>query len=168
MSRQQRPPRIQPGPGQESVWDYPRPPALEHSEKHLEVFFNDILIADSSSVKKVMETSGPPVYYIPEADIEMKYLKHSAHKTLCEWKGVASYYDIEVHDKRAPNAAWHYPEPIPGYEDLKGHIAFYAQLMDACFVDGELVMPQHGTFYGGWITSEIVGPFKGEPGTEGW
>ena len=168
MSRRNMPERIEPGPGQESVWDYPRPPAIEHSSKHVEVFFNDILIADSSDVIKVMETSGPPVYYIPEADIEMKHLLESAHRTFCEWKGVASYYDLAVHDKRAQSAAWHYPEPTSGYEDLTGHIAFYAQLMDSCFVDGELVKPQYGTFYGGWITSDIVGPFKGEPGTEGW
>jgi len=160
--------RIQPGPGQESVWDYPRPPALEPSKKHIEVFFNDILIADSTQVKRVIETSGPPVYYIPQADIEMKYLTQSEHNTFCEWKGIASYYDVTVHDKRAPNAAWYYPEPTPGFEALKDYVAFYAQLMDTCYVDGELVKPQYGTFYGGWITSDIVGPFKGEPGTEGW
>ncbi len=168
VDRRTKPERIEPGPGKESVWDYPRPPALENSDKHIEVFFNDILIADSSEVKRVVETSGPPVYYVPEADIEMKYLFESTHRTLCEWKGVASYYDIAVHDKRALNAAWHYPEPTRGFESIKGYIAFYAQLMDACFVDGEIVKPQHGTFYGGWITSDIVGPFKGEPGTEGW
>ena len=166
--RQIHPERIEPGPGQESVWDYPRPPALVASEKHIEVFFNDLLIADSSEVKKVMETSGPPVYYIPEEDIEMKHLVASSQRSMCEWKGLAHYYDIEVHDKKAPNGAWHYPEPFEGYEILKGYIAFYAQLMDACYVDGELVTPQHGTFYGGWITSDIVGPFKGEHGTEGW
>jgi uncharacterized protein (DUF427 family) len=162
------PERIEPRPGQESVWDYPRPPGLEQSDKHIEVFFNDILIADSSEVIRVVETSGPPVYYIQEADIEMKHLVQSAHATYCEWKGAASYYDIEVHDKKTRNAAWHYPQPTPGFEGIKGYIAFYAQLMDACFVDGELVKPQHGTFYGGWITSDIVGPFKGEPGTEDW
>lgn len=160
--------RIEPGPGQESVWDYPRPPALEHSERHVEVFFNNILIADSSDVIRVLETSSPPVYYIPESDIEMKFLAENSHRTFCEWKGVAHYYDLKVHDKTALRAAWHYPDPVPDFAELKNHIAFYAQKMDRCFVDGEIVKAQSGDFYGGWITSDIVGPFKGEPGTEGW
>lgn len=163
-----KPERIEAGPGQESVWDYPSPPALQHSEKHIEVFFNDILIADSTDVKRVIETSGPPVYYIPQADILMKHLVKSTHNTYCEWKGSASYYDITVHDKTERNAAWYYPRPTEEFEGIKDHVAFYAQLMDTCYVDGELVKPQYGTFYGGWITSEITGPFKGEPGTEGW
>ena len=160
--------RIEPAPGQESVWDYSRPPRIEKSVKHVEVFFNNILIADSTDARRVLETSSPPVYYIPRDDIEMKYLIPAAKMTVCEWKGAASYYSVSVHDKRADNAAWHYPEPAPGYESIIGYIAFYPQLTDACYLDGELVIPQPGRFYGGWITADIVGPFKGEPGTEGW
>ena len=160
--------RIEPAPGQESVWDYPRPPRVEDTDKHVEVFFNNILIADSTDAKRVLETSSPPVYYIPRQDIEMKYLIPSAKMTVCEWKGAASYYSISVHGRVAENAAWCYPDPAPGYESIRGYVAFYPQMMDACFVDGELVKAQSGRFYGGWITKDIVGPFKGEPGTEGW
>ncbi len=160
--------RIEAKPGQESVWDYPRPPRVEDSEKHVEIFFNDIMIADSSATKRVLETSSPPVYYLPLEDIEMRYLSLSDKKTMCEWKGLASYYNIKVHDKAALNAAWYYPDPIPEYSVLKGYVAFYPQYMDVCYLDGEVVSPQPGSFYGGWITSDIVGPFKGEPGTEGW
>lgn len=160
--------RIEPGLGQESVWDYPRPPAVQHTDKHVEVFFNNILIADSTDTIRVLETSSPPVFYIPPQDIEMKYLIESGRNTYCEWKGIASYYTVEVHDRRADNAAWYYPDPAPGYESIKDYVAFYPGQMDACYVDGELVKAQPGKFYGGWITSDIVGPFKGEPGTEGW
>lgn len=160
--------RIEPGPGQESVWDYPRPPVVRDTEKHIEVFFNNILIADSTDAIMVLETASPPVYYIPPEDVEMKYLIESGKTTYCEWKGTASYYTVSVHDKRAEDAAWFYHEPAPGYETIKDYIAFYPQLMDACYVDGEIAKPQPGRFYGGWITSDITGPFKGEPGTEGW
>lgn len=160
--------RIEPAPGQESVWDYPRPPAVQDTGKHIEVFFNDILIADSTDAKRVLETASPPVYYIPPSDVEMRYLLKSDKTTFCEWKGEASYYTVSVHDKSAKDAAWFYPNPAPGYESIKNYIAFYPQLMDACYVDGEIVKPPPGKFYGGWITSDIAGPFKGEPGTEGW
>jgi len=160
--------RIEPGPGQESVWDYPRPPRVEDTEKHIEVFFNDILIADSTDAKRVLETSSPPVYYIPTRDIEMKYFLQTDKHSLCEWKGEANYYTIKVHDKTAHNAAWYYPDPVSSFESIKNYIAIYPQEMDACFVDGERAQSQEGDFYGGWITSDIVGPFKGRPGTESW
>lgn len=160
--------RIEPGEGQESVWDYPRPPRVEDTEKHIEVFFNDILIADSTDVKRVLETSSPPVYYIPTEDIEMKYFLKSERRSFCEWKGAASYYSIKVHDKTVHDAAWYYPNPTPSFESIRNYVAIYAENMDTCFVDGEIVQSQAGNFYGGWITSDIVGPFKGEPGTEGW
>ena len=160
--------RIEPKPGQESVWDYPRPHRVEYCDRHIEVFFNNILIADTHEAKRVLETSSPPVYYIPPKDIQMKYLKETGKNTFCEWKGVASYYTVAVHGRRAENAAWFYPDPAPGYESIKDYVAFYPQKVDACYVDGELVKAQSGSFYGGWITSDIVGPFKGEPGTEGW
>jgi uncharacterized protein (DUF427 family) len=160
--------RIPPGPGQESVWDYPRPPRLEDSAQHVQVVFSGVVIAETRRAKRVLETSHPPVYYIPPQDIEMQYLVPTGHTTWCEWKGQAAYYTLIVDDQQAPNAAWFYPNPTPAFSALKDHVAFYPQIMDACYVDGERVMPQPGGFYGGWITSDIVGPFKGEPGTEGW
>ncbi len=155
---------IEPGPGQESVWDYPRPPRVEDVSKHIEIIFNDIKIVDTWEAKRVLETSHPPVYYIPPKDIRMEYLVEITGTSLCEWKGRANYYTVVVGDKRAERAAWCYPDPKPAYAVIKDHIAFYPALMDACYVDGERVRPQPGGFYGGWITSNIVGPFKGDPG----
>ncbi len=160
--------RVEPGSGQESVWDYPRPPRVEQTGKQIQVVFNGVLIADSRRAWRVLETSHPPVYYIPPQDIRMDCLSQAAGRSFCEWKGQAGYYDVCVGDKRAANAAWYYPKPTPAFAGIKDHVAFYAGLMDACTVDGELVQPQPGGFYGGWITSDIVGPFKGEPGTWGW
>ncbi len=160
--------RIEPEPGQESVWDYPRPPRVEDSTKHIKVVFNNVVIADTQRAKRVVETSSSPVYYITPEDINMGHLKETQKNTICEWKGVASYYTVIVGDRQAQNAAWFYTNPTSGYTSIKNYVAFYPQKMDACYVDGELVKPQPGGFYGGWITSGIVGPFKGEPGTEGW
>ena len=160
--------RIQPAPGQESVWDYPRPPRLEESTKHIRVIFNGITIADTHHAKRILETSHPPVYYIPPQDIKMEYLTPTARTTYCEFKGSASYYTISVNGKTATNAAWYYPSPSQSYEALANYIAFYPSRMDACYVDEERVQAQEGDFYGGWITSQIVGPFKGGPGTAGW
>jgi uncharacterized protein (DUF427 family) len=160
--------RVEPEPGQESVWDYPRPPRIEDSQKHIQVIFNGRVIAETRHAKRVLETSHPPVYYIPPDDIKMEYLHVSARSTWCEWKGQAGYCDLVVEDKRVPNAAWFYPHPTAEYESIKDHVAFYAHLMDACYVDGKRVRPQPGGFYGGWITDEIVSPFKGEPGTSNW
>jgi uncharacterized protein (DUF427 family) len=117
---------------------------------------------------KVMETSHPPVYYIPPNDVERTYLRPSAHHTVCEFKGTASYYDLVVGDRESKNAAWYYPQPNAGYEVLRDYVAFYPQAVDECTVDDEVVTPQPGHFYGGWVTSEVVGPFKGSPGTMGW
>lgn len=164
MNRQ----RIQPGPGQESVWDYPRPPRLEDSAKHIQIIFNGIAIVDTHQAKRVLETSHPPNYYIPPADIKMEYLLRQNRTSFCEWKGQAGYYTIIVGDKQAPNAAWFYPDPTPAFASIKDYVAFYPGLMDTCYVDSERVQPQPGDFYGGWITSDIVGPFKGGPGTWGW
>ena len=162
------PQRIQPGPGQESVWDYPRPPRVEDSARHIQVVFNGVVVADTRRARRVLETSHPPVYYIPPEDIRMEYLLPSPHRTWCEWKGQAAYYHVQVGDRRAENAAWVYPRPTPGYESISGYVAFYPGRMDACTVDGELVQAQPGDFYGGWITRDIVGPFKGAAGTGGW
>lgn len=160
--------RIEPGPGQESVWDYPRPPRLEDCSKHLQVIFNGVVIADTHSSKRVLETSHPPVYYLPPDDIQMSYLVKVAKASWCEWKGQANYYTVAVGDKQAREAAWFYPNPTPAFAALQNYVAFYASRMDACYVNGELVQPQPGDFYGGWITQEIVGPFKGSAGTWGW
>lgn len=163
-----RPKRIRPGPGQESVWDYPRPPRVEDVSKHIQVVFNGVTIVDTHNAKRVLETSHPPVYYIPKKDIQMQYLVEEAGSSFCEWKGQARYYTVAVGNRRAERAAWSYPDPRQDYAALKDHLAFYAGPMDACTVDGEHVQPQPGGFYGGWITGEIVGPFKGGPGTMGW
>lgn len=163
-----RPGRIEPGPGQESVWDYPRPPHVEAVSQHIQVVFNGVTIADTHEAHRVLETSHPPVYYIPRKDVRMQYLTEEAGRSLCEWKGQARYYTVAAGDRRAESAAWSYPDPRPGYLAIKDHLAFYAGPMDACTVDGERVEPQPGRFYGGWITSNIVGPFKGGPGTIGW
>ena len=159
---------VEPGPGQESVWDYPRPPRVESVAKHVVVVFNGVTIADTVASKRVLETSHPPVYYIPQDDITMDYLSRASASSFCEWKGKAIYYDVSVDGKRAERAAWSYPDPTPAFRAITDHLAFYPALMDACYVDGERVKPQPGGFYGGWITSDIVGPFKGEPGTQGW
>jgi uncharacterized protein (DUF427 family) len=127
-----------------------------------------VTIADTRNAYRVLETSHPPVYYIPQEDIRMDHLVRAMGASFCEWKGQALYYNLIVGDERAERAAWSYPDPTPSFAAIRDHIAFYPGLMDTCYVDGELVKPQPGGFYGGWITSDIVGPFKGEPGTEGW
>lgn len=163
-----KPKRIEPGPGQESVWDYPRPPRVERTSKHIQVEFDGTIIADSYRAWRVLETSHPPVYYIPTDDIKMECLTQTPRASYCEWKGQAIYYTVSVGDKQVTDAAWAYPRPTAGFARIKDYVAFYPQLMDGCTVDGEVVQPQPGGFYGGWITRDIVGPFKGEPGTMGW
>ncbi|MCG8349476.1 MAG: DUF427 domain-containing protein [Chloroflexales bacterium] len=160
--------RVQPGPGQESVWDYPRPPRLEPTTRHVQVVFNSIVIAETHQAMRMLETSHPPVYYIPPEDIRMEHLTRTPRTTFCEFKGLAAYYTIMVRDQTAANAAWFYPNPSQTYTPLQDHVAFYPGMMEACYIDGELVQAQPGDFYGGWITSDIVGPFKGGAGTWGW
>lgn len=163
-----KPERIPPKPGQESVWDYPRPPRLEDTTKHIQIVFNEVVIADTQRAKRVLETSHPPVYYIPPEDIRQEYLVSVPQTTYCEWKGRGGYYSLVVGDKQVLNVAWYYPQPTETFAAIKDYIAFYAHPMDACYVDGEKVQPQPGNFYGGWITDDIVGPFKGIPGSWGW
>lgn len=160
--------KIKPQAGQESVWDYPRPPKVEEVSKHVRVVFNGEVIADSRRAKRVLETSHPPVYYIPPEDISMEFLKPVAHSSFCEFKGKAKYYTLEVKGKSVERAAWYYPEPTKGFTVLKDHVAFYPSKMEACYVADEKVQAQEGDFYGGWITKDIVGPFKGGAGTWGW
>ncbi len=160
--------RIEPGPGQESVWDYPRPPRLEKSGRHIQVAFGGIEIADARAALRVLETSHPPVYYLPFRDVRMEFFEQAGGGSYCEWKGGAEYFTIAVADRKAEKAAWHYPRPTRAFAELKDHLAIYAGPMDACLIDGQRVQPQPGGFYGGWITSDVVGPFKGGPGTRGW
>lgn len=160
--------RVEPGPGQESVWDYPRPPRLEPAPRRLRVVFAGVAIADTLRGYRVLETSHPPVYYIPPADIQIQHLVRAGGSSFCEFKGQARYYSVAAGDRRAEDAAWYYPDPTPAFAPIAGYVAFYAGKMDACYVDDELVTPQPGGFYGGWITATVVGPFKGGPGTWGW
>jgi uncharacterized protein (DUF427 family) len=153
---------------QESVWDYPRPPRIEPTDKRIRVIFNGVVIAETRRAKRVLETSHPPAYYIPPEDIRMDLLKSTSRHTYCEFKGAASYWTLTVGDRSSENVAWSYPNPQPGYEPIKDHLAFYASRVDEAYVDDERVQPQAGDFYGGWITSNIVGPFKGAAGTQGW
>ena len=160
--------RIQPQAGQESVWDYPRPPRLEPVSQHVRIIFNDMIVADTNRAQRVLETSHPPVYYLPPEDLRTDLLQKNSHRSFCEFKGMAGYYDLEVNGQRVTNVAWFYPDPVPAYAALKDHLAFYPSKMDACYVGDERVQAQEGDFYGGWITANIVGPFKGGAGTWGW
>jgi len=154
--------------GQESVWDYPRPPRLEPTSKHIRVEFGGVVLADTRAALRVLETSHPPVYYIPPEDVALEYLAESRHGSFCEWKGRAGYYTAVVGERRLENVAWFYPDPTPAFAAIRRYVAFYPEPMDGCFVDGERVQPQPGNFYGGWITSDVVGPFKGGATTRGW
>lgn len=161
--------RQEPLPGQESVWDYPRPPRVEVSPRRIRVVFNGVTIANSTRACRVLETSHPPGYYIPQDDIQMQYLARvPRYQTVCEFKGAASYWTLAVGDRVSEQVAWSYANPNHGYEAIRGFLSFYPRRVDACYVDDEQVQSQAGDFYGGWITSEIVGPFKGAAGTMGW
>ncbi|MEP6924083.1 MAG: DUF427 domain-containing protein [Pyrinomonadaceae bacterium] len=160
--------RIEPKEGQESVWDYPRPPLLQPTTKHLKIIFGGIMIAETTGAFRVLETSHPPVYYFPPDHVKREFLREASGSSFCEWKGSAGYYSIEANSKRVEKAAWFYANPTPAFAAVKNYIAFYPSKMDACFVNDELVNAQEGDFYGGWITNEIVGPFKGANGTWGW
>ena len=157
-----------PEPGQESVWDYPRPPRLEPCTALLQIFTNDLMIAETRKSYRVLETSHPPVYYLPPDSVRLEYLRPSNHGSFCEWKGHAYYYSLAISDQLVPNVAWTYKAPTPRFLPIANFLAFYPSQMDACFVDGQRVKAQEGDFYGGWITPNIIGPFKGGPNTLGW
>lgn len=161
-------PKTPPSPDQESVWDYPRPPRLEPFHGRIEVVFKGQTILDTDRAYRVLETSHPPTFYMPMADIAEGVLVTSSRTSRCEWKGRAEYFHVRVGTREAEDAAWTYPDPTPEFAEIRDHLTFYPDPMDACYVDGERVTPQPGGFYGGWITSKVVGPFKGEPGTLGW
>lgn len=157
-------------PTRESVWDYPRPPRLEPTARRIEVILGGATIARSERAHRVLETSHPPVYYVPREDIADGALELvQGPASVCEWKGAATYLDVIGGDgTRVPRGAWTYLHPMPGFEAIAGAVAFYPAPMDACTVDGERVEPQPGGFYGGWVTDDLIGPFKGAPGTLGW
>lgn len=160
--------RVEPGPGQESVWDYPRPPRVEPSSERIVLVLGGEVIVDTTESLRVLETSHPPAYYLPCTAFADGSLVPAAGSSFCEFKGSAKYLTVRGGDAAAERSAWYYPNPSPGFEQLVDHVAVYPAAMDSVTVDGETVLPQAGGFYGGWITSRVVGPFKGEPGTMGW
>ena len=164
----EQPLRVVPGPDQESVWDYPRPPRIEKVTERLTVVFGGETVADTSQGYRVLETSHPPVYYFPPEDVREDFLVPEPGQSFCEFKGPASYWTLEVGDARSRQAAWSYPETTQAFRAIQGFYAFYASRADSCHVGDEQVQSQEGDFYGGWITSRVVGPFKGAPGTRGW
>ena len=157
-----------PGPGQESVWDYPRPPRVEPCRASLVVELGGEVVARTTAGWRVLETSHPPTYYLPREDFAPGALREATGASWCEWKGRAAYLDVLGGGRVAERAAWTYPEPTPAFEVLRGTIAVMAGAVDRCLVDDEVVLPQPGGFYGGWVTSGVVGPFKGGPGSNGW
>ena len=159
---------VVPGPGQESVWDYPRPPRVDRAPERIRVVVDGITVADSTRALRVLETAGAPVYYVPREDIRMELLEPSSHTTYCEWKGAAGYHTLTVGDRRIADVAWSYPQPNRGYDAIRDHLAFYAAKVDEAWVGDERATPQPGGFYGGWVTSRIVGPIKGVPGSRSW
>ena len=162
-------PRPEPaGPGQESVWDYPRPPRLETFEGEITVELGGEVIAATRQAWRVLETSHPPTYYLPRSAFRDGVLRPVPGSSWCEWKGRARYFDLVTADRVARRAAWNYPDPSPGFEAISDALAVMAADVDRCTVNGETVVPQEGGFYGGWITSAVVGPFKGGPGSAGW
>ena len=156
------------GPGQESVWAYPRPAIAEPSPRHLRIVHRGEAVAETRRSVRTLETSHPPSYYFPREDVAPHVLVPSRHGSYCEWKGPAVYFDVQVAGEVFRDAAWSYPAPNAAFAGLKGYVAFYAAPFEGCFVDGERVTPQPGGFYGGWITSHEAGPFKGVPGSRFW
>jgi uncharacterized protein (DUF427 family) len=163
-----RPQPIAPGPGQESVWDYTRPPGLERVTSSIRVVLGGITIVDTNESWRVTETASPPTYYLDPTAFVSGVVRPSAGQSWCEWKGAASYVDLVAGEKVATRAAWRYLHPSPAYQPLARHLAIYPSRVDTCFLDGEAVRPQDGDFYGGWITSRVTGPFKGDAGTLTW
>ena len=158
---------VEPGPGQESVWDYPRPPVIVADPRLVQVKLDGRLIAETRAAQRVLETASPPTFYLPPDAVRGDCLRPAGGSSFCEWKGRARYFDVCVDEHCVENAAWSYPEPFAEFTAIRNCLAFYPHRI-ACYVDGERVRAQAGGFYGGWITDEIVGPFKGEPGTSGW
>lgn len=153
--------------GQESVWDYPRPPVTDTDNRKIMVKFNGQVIAESTSAIRILETASPPSFYIPPDDVNRELLQKAKGSSFCEWKGSATYWDVLTARQTVQKAGWSYHNPSERFTVIDGYFSFYPALVN-CFVDGEPVIPQPGGFYGGWITSEITGPVKGRAGTGGW
>jgi uncharacterized protein (DUF427 family) len=171
--KQASPNQVTPAAEPECVWDYPRPPRIEACTRHLEIIHRGIVLADTQQSFRILETSHPPVYYIPQQSIAMQWLQRSpSRSSFCEFKGSATYWSLhlpeELGNTDVADVAWSYASPTGQYLALKDHLAFYASRVESCFVDSEQVKAQAGDFYGGWITSHVIGPFKGPPGTRGW
>lgn len=156
-----------PGPGQVSVWDYPRPPRLAPDEREVTVFWDGVEVARTRNAVRVLETAHPPSFYLPWRDVARHLFQAAPGSSFCEWKGPASYWSLRDGRRQLDAVAWSYPHPLAGAESLADCVALYPAQLE-CRVDGDLVQPQPGGFYGGWITSELVGPFKGEPGSQSW
>ncbi len=164
----ERPPfAVAPAAGQESVWDYPRPPRIAEDGREIVVRLGSIEIARTRRARRVLETASPPTFYLPRGDVRMDLLAPADGTSFCEWKGAARYLSVVTPARRLDAAAWWYPAPLSGFEWLEGHIAFYPQHLE-CLVEGARAQPQPGRFYAGWITPEVVGPFKGDAGSGGW
>ncbi|MGH2499197.1 MAG: DUF427 domain-containing protein [Candidatus Limnocylindria bacterium] len=163
-----RPQPVAPSPGRESVWDYPRPPRVEDAPKRIRVVFNGETTADTTRARRVLERRSPPVCCRPPDDVRTERLCAVAVTTFGEWKGSASYWEVRVAGRRAARAAWTYRDPAPGCEATGADIAFYPREMDAWFVDDERARPQPGGDHGGWVADDVVGRFRGEPGSESW
>jgi uncharacterized protein (DUF427 family) len=162
-------PRPEPlAPGQESVWNYPRPAIAESTRRHVRIEHRGIVIAETRRPVRTLETSHPPSWYIPPDDVTQRVLRRSDRRSFCEWKGEAIYWHVDLGDTVLRDVAWSYPNPTPAFAALRDHLAFYAAPFDRCTLDGEVVRPQPGGFYGGWITADLAGPFKGIPGSMGW
>ena len=163
-----RPPfAIAPRAGEESVWDYPRPPRIAPDAREVVVRAGGHEIAQTRRALRVCETASPPSFYLPRADVNPGFLQDAPGTSMCEWKGRARYLTVVVPGQRCERVAWCYDDPLPGFEALRDHVGFYPSPL-ICLVDGVRVLPQPGRFYAGWVTPDVVGPFKGEPGSEGW
>ena len=158
---------IEPGPGEESVWDYPRPPRLEDDARLVRVLCGSTIIAESRRTLRILETASPPTFYIPPQDVRTDLLSRARGASLCEWKGSATYWSLCIDGQELPNVAWSYEQPFADFTRILGYLGFYPSKLE-CHVDGHRVAPQSGGFYGGWVTPEVVGPFKGDRGTGGW
>lgn len=158
---------VEPGPGEESVWDYPRPPKLVKDDRIVEVKWMDQTLALTTQSVRVLETASPPTFYLPPKDLKTDFFDRAPGSTYCEWKGKATYWSITVDSKTLEKAAWSYEDPTPPFREIAGYFSFYPGKLE-CYVDNIRVKPQPGGFYGGWMTPEIVGPVKGDPGSGGW
>ncbi|CAN5756546.1 DUF427 domain-containing protein [soil metagenome] len=158
---------VTPGPDQESVWDYPRPPRIVADVREVVIRWGELEVARTHSALRVLETGHPPSFYLPWTDVDRRLLQPASGSSFCEWKGPASYWSLAANGRSLPKVGWSYPRPMQGAEPLAQCVAFYPSVLD-CTVGGFAVQPQPGGFYGGWITPELTGPFKGDPGSEGW